>query len=84
MTQINNLQTIETNHQQFKNQLDQTIEYNKGRNKVEYTPNTSNTTDVELRKAETYYDWLKESFNQTTQTIEKGNKYVEPLVLHKE
>ena len=84
MQEINNLQTIQTNHQQFINQLDQSIEYNKGKNTAEYKPNTSNTIDVELRKAETYYDWLKESFNQTTQTIEKGNKYVESLVLHKE
>jgi seryl-tRNA synthetase len=85
MQQINTTyQTLQTNHQQFKNQHDQLTEYIKNKNTVEYRPNSSNSLDVELRKVETYYDWLKEVFNLRTQTIEKGANYVESLLNHKE
>ena len=84
MIEINNLQTIQTNHQWFINQLNQTTNYNKERNTAEYKPNASNSNDVELRKVEIFYDWLFHYSDYTKQIIESGNKYVESFVVHKE
>ena len=83
MQEINNSQLIQT-YNQFITQLNQTINYNKERNTIEYKPNTLNTLDEELRKAENYYDWLLHYSEYTKQTIEKGNQFIESLLSHKE
>ena len=64
MQQINtNFQTLQTNHNQYINQWNQLTDDNKNKNTVEYIPNNSNSFDEEIRKAETYFDWLKDNLS---------------------
>ena len=85
MTQINTtFQTVQTNHQQYTNQLKQLTEYKQDKNKPQYTPNSSNSLQDELTNAERCYDRLEEEFNLEKQLIETTTKYVESIVIHKE
>ena len=85
MTQINTtFQTVQTNHQQYTNQLKQLTDYKQDKNKPQYTPNSSNSLQDELTNAESCYDRLEGEFNLEKQLIETTTKYIESIVIHKE